>query len=196
MTSLPALFATCRPVVRQRTGAVLALAVAALVLLLPGAAGWADTVLVSSNPADGSTVAPPRSVVLTFGDPITSATVEVTGPGGSVAGQASVAGATVTRSVSTLSPGRYTVAYRVVAADGHPVRGGISFTVTASARPSASPPPGAILAPRDTTEAAPQPDEPSRIAPWLIGAGVLILLTVAALTIRTAMRRTSGDRVG
>ena len=46
-----------------------------------------------------------------------------------VSGKSAVADNTVTTPVKTGPSGDYTVAYRVVSADGHPVSGRLSFTV-------------------------------------------------------------------
>lgn len=191
MPPFPTLSPASRPVPRRRAAAVLTLA-ATVALLAGGSVSWADTALVGSDPADGATVTAPRSVVLTFAEPVTTATVVVAGPGGQASGQTSVSGATVTRSVPTLAPGPYTVFYRVAAADGHAVDGKLRFTVTASASPSASPPPG-LVAVQETDGTAAGGSDRSALAPWLIGAGTLILLAVAATTAR-ATRRTRGRR--
>ncbi len=91
--------------------------------------------LVSVSPEDGSslTAAPPE-VTLTFSDTINTEFAKVTvnaEDGTSVtSGAPSVDGAVVTqRLVSSMGGGTYTVAYRVVSEDGHPVSGSSTFSV-------------------------------------------------------------------
>ena len=98
----------------------------------------AHTALVSTSPADGASLTDaPDAVTLTFSQPVNAelSAVEVTGPGGEVRqqGPPDVSGVTVTQPLAGLSSaGTYQVAWRVLAADGHPVSGTLSFTLTAS----------------------------------------------------------------
>ena len=118
--------------------AVVTLAVG-LVLGLPATA-WAHAQLVSVTPADASTltVAPTR-VVLVFDENIQRIgdAVVVTGPDGRRVddGAPGVFGATATERLRPLVyRGRYTVSYRVVSDDGHPVTATLGFTL-ATGRP-------------------------------------------------------------
>ncbi len=98
-----------------------------------------------------------------------------------------------------LSAGSYTVGYRVVSADGHPITGSYSFTVTAAAE-GAGPESGAAPAPSQDTPistptAAAVADEPatekqSPIALLLLAAvlGVLVVAGGTWIAVR-AMRR-------
>ncbi len=95
---------------------------------------WAHNGLVSSSPADGSTVAePPPSIVLTFNEPAikTGTKVLVTGPDGAVAaGAPELIDNTVEQALQPELPaGEYTVEWRVTSADGHPINGEFSFRV-------------------------------------------------------------------
>ncbi|MEO7267818.1 MAG: copper resistance CopC family protein [Knoellia sp.] len=91
--------------------------------------------LLSITPADGSTLpASPAEVVLTFNEPIDPqfVTVRITdSEGGNVVGQdATAQGAKVTLSVSDpIAAGTYSVLYRVVSADSHPISGSTKFTI-------------------------------------------------------------------
>ena len=124
---------------RRRLGAVAA-ATALLggasvpaVMMAPVAA--AHSVLISSDPEDGSEVADsPEQIVLTFNEEINQnfVTVAVTSAEDStnrVSGEPTVAGETVTAQVEDLAPGNYTVGYRVTSADGHVVSGSSVFSV-------------------------------------------------------------------
>jgi methionine-rich copper-binding protein CopC len=108
------------------------------------------SVLISSNPMDGSTLSvPPTSVLLTFNENVREpAYVVVTAPDGTRVqnGTARVLDNTVTEDVKPLTEkGTYTFAYRVVSADGHVVTRELSFTmstgtpVASSALKSAAP---------------------------------------------------------
>ncbi len=128
----------------RRAAAAVALAVGALVALVVTApAASAHAVLVSSNPPSGATLArPPSTVSLTFDENVRApAFVVVTGPGGVRVdnGQAQILDATVTARLKPTAPaGAYTVDYRVVSADGHPVEGQLTYTVTTGAPATAS----------------------------------------------------------
>ncbi|MER6011934.1 copper resistance CopC family protein [Streptomyces bluensis] len=122
---------------------VLPAALAALATAAPRAAAHTD--LDTARPAADATLAePPSHITLTFSDPMTRkyAKVAVTAPDGKSAAtdEPAVSGNEVTLALDPTSPaGRYTVGYRVVSADGHPVSGSYSFTVEAAAgRPAPS----------------------------------------------------------
>lgn len=110
------------------------MAVAALLLGVPTAAEAHDD-LIETSPTDRSTTAVvPAQVTLTFGQPALAVgtIVIVTGPAGQVqTGAAVLVDSTVTEHLRPGSPaGRYTVAWRVSSADGHPVSGQFSFTAS------------------------------------------------------------------
>ncbi len=120
----------------------LAAAPAAVALCLAGPAAGpalAHAHLVSSTPGDGSTVeAAPARIVLRFDEAVqaSSAQVAVTAPDGSAVstGAAEVLDAVVSADVDALpAAGDYTVGWRIVSADGHPVDGQIVFSAMASA---------------------------------------------------------------
>jgi methionine-rich copper-binding protein CopC len=104
------------------------------VVLLAAAPASAHATLIRTDPADGSELATaPRTVSLTFSENVGSAFVAVTAPDGSPVHTSHVRSVDekVTASVaSTDQRGRYTLAYRVVSADGHPVSGTITFRTT------------------------------------------------------------------
>jgi copper transport protein len=127
--------------VRRTT--LLALAAAAT-LALPAAA-WAHAGLVRTVPSASRTVsAPPPRVVLSFTEPVEArfAIVSVTDAGGKqvAAGPPrSEPGAaqTLITPVRRVPEGWYLVFWRVISADGHPVRGAFTFAVG----PNPGPPP-------------------------------------------------------
>ncbi|NGO15509.1 copper resistance protein CopC [Streptomyces sp. HC44] len=161
-------------------------ALAVLAVTAPQAA--AHTELDTSSPDANATLAglPPR-VTLTSSDAMTQkyAKIAVTAPDGKPAatGEPQVSGKAVTLALDTGSPaGRYTVGYRVVSADGHPVSGSYTFTVQATGSSSPSPrSTEAANAPARETEADAAAGESSDAGvTMLIGAGVPALAVAAA----------------
>jgi methionine-rich copper-binding protein CopC len=148
--------------------------------------------LIGSDPPDGATLASgPARVVLTFDLPVKArfSTVTVTGPDRTQwqAGAAVEDGATVSAPLRPLGPaGQYTIAYQVLSADGHPVRGAVRFTLTN---------PGLGVAADQSQPGALASDSPGSAAhspathtgssdaslwPWLVGVGVLLVAGVVA----------------
>lgn len=103
-------------------------------LLLGCAPAFAHAALVSTDPGDGSTVASlPAEATATFSENIgTPAYLIVTAPDGTdaTAGTAKALDHTVSVPLKDLGiRGAYTLSYRVVSADGHPIKGSQTFTV-------------------------------------------------------------------
>lgn len=130
-------------------GAGLGALALALAPLLGPAPALAHAELISASPADGAVVDEfPPSVTLTFSEAVaTPAYVVVSDQDGrSVTdGEARVVDGTVTQpTVGAGEGGEYTVDYRVVSADGHPVNGTVGFEVDsgsdAPAAASSTPP--------------------------------------------------------
>jgi methionine-rich copper-binding protein CopC len=160
--------------------ALVALLLCAL-CLLPGAGpAAAHASLVGQTPAEGSTVrVAPQSVVLRFDESIrTPSAVVVTGPSGARAdrGSAAVLDDTVTVRVVVEDPGVYTVAYRVVSADGHPADGQTSFTFR-------GPGSGAADASSSASGSSRGPS-----TGWVL-AGVAVVLVAAAALLGVGRRR-------
>lgn len=141
----------------SRLRAVVVLAVAAAVVLLGAGAAQAHNTLVSTDPADGSTVAvAPARVTLTFNEPARSLGTEivVTAPDGTAVstGAAVLDGGAVSQDVTgSLPAGAYTVTWRVTSADGHPLEGVLSFTATDATTV------GAAVTPTPTPTTTPTP---------------------------------------
>lgn len=135
------------------------LVVALTLLATVGLVGTASAhaTLIGSDPADGATLqAAPTTVTLTFDDSLEDfePLVTVTGPDGSQfqSGEATIDGAILRSAVRPLTTaGGYTIAYRVVSDDGHPVEGQVRFdlavpapasvvvTTSSTASPAATP---------------------------------------------------------
>jgi copper resistance protein C len=164
------------------------LGVVGLALLGSGGIAAAHNELIGSDPPDGATVATsPVRVSLTFDLPVRSgfSTVTVTGPDGSQwqAGSPAEAGAVVSAPVRPLGPtGQYTIAYQVLSADGHPVRGAVRFTLTTPGPGAAAAPPPAARSGTATSDIATQgasgASGSTPVWPWLAGVGVLLVVGV------------------
>ena len=112
------------------------LVVAVLLWLAVGVGSAAgDTVLVESQPADGSTVTVrPRTVTLDFVNRILPpAEVVIVGPDGRRVddGEAAVLDNRVQQPFNSAANGAYSVVYRVVGDDQHAIQGRLTFTVDA-----------------------------------------------------------------
>ncbi|MDQ3761477.1 MAG: copper resistance protein CopC [Actinomycetota bacterium] len=164
--------------------------VVGLALLGSSSAAAAHNVLIGSDPPEGAKLATgPARVVLTFDLPVQPgfSTVTVTGPDGNQwqAGVATEDGAVVSAPVRPLGPaGQYIIAYQVLSADGHPVRGAVRFTLTKPGTGVAAAPNGSSEAPAAdrsgaTSSTATRTGSGSTpVWPWLLGAGVLLAIGV------------------
>ncbi|MBV9161673.1 MAG: FixH family protein [Pseudonocardiales bacterium] len=121
---------------------------AVLGMLIGTGSASAHAVLISTDPGQGAVVATmPATVSLTFGEPVLVATdgVRVFGPDGTEVddghaahlGRSSTVGVSLRNSHSQprARQGTYTVSWRVISADSHPVAGAFTFSVD---HPSAS----------------------------------------------------------
>jgi methionine-rich copper-binding protein CopC len=173
----------------RRAAAVVALAVGGLVVTATAAA--AHAILLATAPADGTVLlTSPKQVSLRFDEAVgRPAYLTVTGPGGRVdAGSVIINGPVVSvklRAVSTT--GRYSVAYRVISDDGHPVEGTFQYQISgaapaasSSSAPGASPAPSRAAVVRTAAGSTGQPSSGHRLAVFagiavvLLGAGALL----------------------
>ncbi len=194
----------------MRLGRTAVAVVAVIVALL----AWAGTApasahaeLDSSDPAQGATLTtPPTEITLTFGEVISDAGLQIVaqGPTGPVTLDAPVLqGPKVITPWPTTAPdGAYTISYRVVSADGHPIDGSVAFSYTGAA--IAAPTPGAPSPSSSSTDGAlgrgqsaaaspsPQPASASNNFSW--GLPVIVVLGGVAIGagIAYAMRSRRG----
>ncbi|MBO1268679.1 copper resistance CopC family protein [Arthrobacter cavernae] len=181
----------------RMTGA--AFAALALTALLGAGPAHAHDALASSNPAGGQTITTnPGKVSITLTKaPDTklpgSNIIRVTAPDGHVVSTGDITedGATLSIDADIDHPGKYTVDWRAVSADGHPIEGTFSFTyagaedaTSAPASPAASTTPAAPSSsasaseqPASTPTAQTSPDNTG----LLIGTGAIILGLVAVV---------------
>ncbi|MFD0683527.1 copper resistance CopC family protein [Actinomadura fibrosa] len=199
---------TARPVSRGLVRRVAAGgAAAALALAVPAAPASAHTTLKSAEPASGATVAAPSKIVLTYADPVMVPQIVLTDASGGrhESGPARAVDNTVTESVAGVLPdGVYTVGWRVVATDGHPVTGSFRFTVkgsTAAASPGAAAPgaAGASAAPGGAVPGGAAPATTKAAGEESGGSSGWLWIGLAALVVALAggavawLRRSSGS---
>ncbi len=118
-------------------------AVAGAALALPAAA-WAHAVLISTNPVGNKVLTTaPTEVQLTYSEPVEPrfAIVSVTDAGGKLVTAAPPARSpgdpnTLVVPLRQIPEGWYLVYWRVISADGHPVRGAWTFAVGPNAGPA------------------------------------------------------------
>lgn len=189
--------------------AVLSLLLAVVSSLATALVASAHSALLSMSPAAGSTVTrAPTQVVLTFNEAISAsfATVTVTGQDGDPvsSGRPVVSGKTVTQQLADIGSGRYSVAFRVVSEDGHPISDKAHFTVripapeTTTARSTATPAATQSASASTTASAPPGPDETARDSSasgspallWGLGAAAVALVGAGAIALG---RRASGE---
>lgn len=113
---------------------------AALFVIGTAAPALAHDALKSSDPAKGATVKSVGEVTLEFTARVRMPFVIVRGDGGEQQlGKPVVDGKVVSQALKgALQDGKYTIAYRVVSSDGHPIEGEIPFTVKGAPKPEAS----------------------------------------------------------
>ncbi|RAG86517.1 ABC transporter [Streptacidiphilus pinicola] len=131
----------------MRSGAALLALLAALLLGGAGVAS-AHAALLSTDPAQGAVVAvPPGSVTLRFSESVTlepdalrvfdpSGKRVDTGTAGHSSGDASTAQIRIDSNAAA-AQGTYTVAWRVISADTHPVAGAFTFSIGRTSPPAA-----------------------------------------------------------
>lgn len=155
---------------------------------LVGAPAQAHAALVGTDPADDAVVATvPAAVTLEFNEPVTRSELVLTAPDGSrvpidVSARDREVTGRLTGGTAQGQRGTYTIAFRVVSADGHPIAGESTFRTTSGR----------------TVEQAPRRTEPSesfvhRHAEhlwWAVGGG---LVAVALIVWPLLRRRTEED---
>lgn len=180
-----------RPI-RQLLSALLGAMIFAAALLGAAAPASAHDEAKSSSPAPGATVAtPPENVSITFSkNPLAQwAQITVTDAAGTnwADGGVEIVDNVASQKLKPGAPaGEFTVVWRVVSSDSHPIEGTFTFTATAGAPGSAAavptlgtPQPGATAAPVPAADAS----EPF---PWSLvifvgtAAGILVALAIMA----------------
>lgn len=189
--------------IARLAGAALA---AAVIAVLPGAPAWAHNSLTSASPDKNAELTEsPTEIKLRFLQKLDEryVTIALTGPDGTKieAGAPEVDDTYGTLTVSDPLPnGAYTVAYRVVSQDGHPVQGSYKFTVDDPSAAASSPPPAASAAPAPAAsatasaeavaaESAASQTPADSTSWWPIIAGAVVVALLAAGAVVFARRR-------
>jgi methionine-rich copper-binding protein CopC len=156
-----------------------ALGVACLVLLGSATPAFAHNSLIGSTPRDGSALASgPNQIELKFDQPVQAGqglnTIAVIGPNNDhwEGGAAQVSSNVVTAPVRPLGPaGTYRIGWRILSADGHPVQGELTFTLTQAGTGTPAPPGQQAAAPESSSSNA---DNGVPAWVWIAGAAVLL----------------------
>ncbi|MFY1662424.1 copper resistance CopC family protein [Micromonospora sp. WMMD1274] len=186
---------------RTRSVTALLAAVLTALLLVPATPAAAHNSLQEATPArDARLTAAPTQVTLRFlqrlNPSFTTITVSDAGQRTVPTSAPAVDGATGTVTIDEpLGNGTYTVAYRVVSRDGHPVQGSYRFTVADPAAPAPSAPASSAAPASTGTDAAGEPDasvarsgDDDRPVALLAGGAVAGLLVVAGIALLVARR--------
>ncbi|MFF2268523.1 copper resistance protein CopC [Cellulosimicrobium cellulans] len=219
LSALPALFALL-------AAAALALGLAAAVTTLTAAPASAHDRILTSDPADGSQLAtPPTAITLTFStEPLpVEPQVVVSDSAGTVVtqGAPTIEGSTATLALDpavALGGDTYTVAWRVVSSDGHPIEGTFAFTVAAQPEAPVSEEPtteeatpeetatedattdaaeestSQSAAPQTTDAATDAQDGGSSLLPVLVGLGALVVAAAVVVVLVVRRRGTVTDK--
>lgn len=161
----------------RRLATIVALSVAVLL----GGAGpaLAHNVLINSDPAEGARLdVGPKQIRLSFDQPVRAEfnALNVVGPGGTfwTDGAAQILDNTITAPVRELGPaGTYTVGYRILSNDGHPVSGKVTFTLAKPGNGTPAPPPQGS---GDSADQSAADSDAMPIWPWIAAAVVLVAL--------------------
>lgn len=117
----------------QRMKTVVVAIIALLLVFSLVIPAFAHAQLLSSSPANGASLPTADELVLTFNEDVSPDFVTFYAEGdseGVLDGEPTVDGPVVTQPLAATANGEYAIGYRVVSADGHPVSGEITFTLT------------------------------------------------------------------
>lgn len=192
---------------RSTRAGFLAAALAAALLLVPAAPAAAHNSLKAATPAKNAQLATaPTEITLEFLQKLDPAFTTIVLSDAAQqkipTGEPMVTGATGTISIDGPLPnGTYTVAYRVVSADGHPVQGSYPFTVAdpagaeapAPVSPAAEPDPTATDATSASPASATGGDNdgggPGALA--VVGVGIVLVLVAGTAVLLRRRRSTA-----
>lgn len=176
----------------MKTRAVLAtLVLAAIAMVTTATPASAHNVLISTDPAKNASLETgPARITLTFDAPVQGGDINqvaVTGPGGTrwAEGSVTITGNVVTAPVRPLGPaGVYTVGFRILSADGHPVEDQYTFTLTKAGNGT----PATASAATGTSPSGGSSGVPVWV--WIVGAVVLLVIGLT-LALRMGRERSS-----
>lgn len=158
--------------------ALIACLIAGAAVLVTAAPAAAHNALISSDPKDKTSLeAGPSSVTLTFDQEVqggqginTISVVDANGGHYEVAGDPTIKDNAVSAQVNALGKaGQYKIGYRILSADGHPVSGELTFTLTKDGTGTPTTP-----ANPDTASSGDGSSDGLPIWVWIVGAVVLL----------------------
>lgn len=193
---------------KRITLSLLAIFLGGLYTIAAGTSAFAHAALIGVDPEPGSTVdGAPKHVVFTFSETLKDpAFVAVSHEGKQRDGWTStLEGARLIVTPpegESIAGGEYVVSFRVVSADGHPIKGSTDFTVKGSAA-EPSPSPSQSLSP-DSNESAGGDESASSqnevggirsllTAPWAWGGFVMVLAIAVAAFVRSRSSARGND---
>ncbi|KHJ74507.1 copper resistance protein CopC [Rhodococcus sp. Chr-9] len=162
--------------------------IAALTLSVGSAA--AHSVVLSSSPEDGEQIAEaPDRVTVTFNENLQEqfAALTVVGPDGNLWSKSDpiIEGANASVELDGLGPvGEYTIAYRVTSADGHPVSGTRTFTLTQEGTGTPGEAASGDTATGETGAESGESDSSGPAMWWFVVAGVVVVAAGLAFALR------------
>lgn len=173
--------------------AVVALTVAAMIGMATPA--LAHNVLVSTDPANDASVATgPARITLTFDAPVQGGDINqisLVGPDDKsqwTEGPVQISSNVVSVAVRPLGPaGTYTVGYRILSADGHPVEGEYKFTLTKAGNGTPATAGAATAANTQSGNGSSGGGVPVWV--WVLGAVVLLAIGMT-VALRTGREKT------
>lgn len=176
-----------------------ALALATTIAFAPAASAHDE--LTGTTPKNGATVkSAPSSLELTFAEkPLAVGNqISVKAPDGSTSkATPKVDGSTVSAPFAGHGDGAYTVTWRVVSSDGHPISGSYTFTLKGGTASTAAPSPRATAT---TTFDSPAPspaaeahEDADGSAAWSVIAAVAGVVVVVGIGVALMARRRRGQ---
>lgn len=147
----------------------------------------AHTEVVSTTPASGERLdRAPTQVTITTVEPVREfgSAIVVTSPSGARVddGSTEIDGkVTLVGLIALTEFGTYTVDYRLLASDGHPIEGSFTFALAEGAV-TQSPEPEPTQTP--TVDPTTEPQQGQSAFPWWVLAGIIVLLSASVLAYR------------
>ncbi|MDQ6754451.1 MAG: copper resistance protein CopC [Actinomycetota bacterium] len=173
--------------------ALLAAVVALLTMLGSASAASAHDVVETTSPSNGSTVASlPANITITLDNTpgALGSAIQVKDASGKdwAQGNVQVVDHVATQQLKPGGPaGKYTVLWRLVSSDGHPIEGTFSFTASSAAAHGGGSLAG-TPAPLQTTAASPAA-QPAAGFPWGIAVTIVVLVVAVGALGMFAKRR-------
>ncbi|MGW0809339.1 copper resistance CopC family protein [Nonomuraea sp. NPDC002799] len=177
---------------------VLSLAVLPAFLMVQASPAYAHDTLKSSTPAKDADVSSVEEIELEYSAGVKFPFVVLHDAAGKEIplGKPRLDGPKVRTGLARpLTPGRYTIGWRVVSSDGHPIEGEIPFSVKGSASPSASSSPagagpatGEAPSPGASQAAGERPAVSAGVPGWIWGGLAVLVVLGAFVLLRTARR--------